>query len=284
MGKIFKPIVILIFVCIIVLFLIFCIFIWKPFSFPMGVNLHEANWLDFWGNFLGFIGTSALGLLALWQNERFKKENDNANARLEVANQRAYELNKELLKLQKQNHLSVIRVENGRELKVYAKDKGSKFINKLNEKNTILCHVSFTPKCPEENDYVLFEIYIKNITNNFVKHIELEAFELKSEFKDKGYRTSRCNGDADTLIAPFETYKLLFIIANLNTKVKEQSINEYLENMFDFKFTVSLTNLYGDITKIKFDLFAECGFEDEEDVFIYALSCNTVEISIEENS
>ena len=42
--------------------------------------------LSFYGSFLSFIGTMALGGLALWQNKKFKHENDTAQLRMEEIN------------------------------------------------------------------------------------------------------------------------------------------------------------------------------------------------------
>lgn len=57
------------------------------------VTLWEAkDVLAFYGSFLSFVGTTALGMLALWQNKKFKEENDNAQDRLEKINNRLLEL------------------------------------------------------------------------------------------------------------------------------------------------------------------------------------------------
>lgn len=48
--------------------------------------------LSFYGSFLSFIGTVALGALALWQNKKFKEENDIAQKRIENINDKLLEL------------------------------------------------------------------------------------------------------------------------------------------------------------------------------------------------
>lgn len=50
--------------------------------------------LSFYGSFLSFIGTVALGALALWQNKKFKEENDIAQKRIESVNDKLLELDK----------------------------------------------------------------------------------------------------------------------------------------------------------------------------------------------
>lgn len=57
------------------------------------VTLWEAkDALAFYGSFLSFVGTVALGMLALWQNQKFKIENDKAQDRLEKMNKKILEL------------------------------------------------------------------------------------------------------------------------------------------------------------------------------------------------
>lgn len=57
------------------------------------VTLWEAkDVLVFYGSFLSFVGTVALGMLVLWQNQKFKKENDKVQERLEKMNKKILEL------------------------------------------------------------------------------------------------------------------------------------------------------------------------------------------------
>lgn len=51
--------------------------------------------LSFYGTLLTFIGTVALGVLALWQNKRFKDENDKSQKRFEDINNRLLAINLE---------------------------------------------------------------------------------------------------------------------------------------------------------------------------------------------
>lgn len=56
----------------------------------VGPDWLQARWGA--GDILTYVGTVSLGLLAVWQNERFKKENDIAQERLERLSQQSNEL------------------------------------------------------------------------------------------------------------------------------------------------------------------------------------------------
>lgn len=60
------------------------------FSIPARNEWFAAKWTA--GEVLTFVSTVALGLLAVWQNKRFKEENDRSQARLEKLTVQANEL------------------------------------------------------------------------------------------------------------------------------------------------------------------------------------------------
>lgn len=57
---------------------------------PVGPDWLQARWGA--GDLLTYVGTVSLSLLAVWQNKRFKEENDKAQERLERISQQANEL------------------------------------------------------------------------------------------------------------------------------------------------------------------------------------------------
>lgn len=57
---------------------------------PIGPSWLQARWGA--GDILTYVGTVSLSLLAVWQNKRFKEENDKAQERLERISQQANEL------------------------------------------------------------------------------------------------------------------------------------------------------------------------------------------------
>ena len=64
----------------------FCYFIGDCGFILIKTSLTIDGFLDFYGSFLAFLGTVALGALALWQNHKFKIENDKAQSKLEQVN------------------------------------------------------------------------------------------------------------------------------------------------------------------------------------------------------
>lgn len=69
--------------------IIFALFIHILFKIKTGPEYLKAEWEA--GDILTYVSTVALGLLALWQNKRFKEENDISQARLEKLTEQANE-------------------------------------------------------------------------------------------------------------------------------------------------------------------------------------------------
>lgn len=62
--------------------LMFGTYLWFIFQggFPSGDGLEKKDWLAFWGSFLSFAGTTVLGAISVWQNNRANDVNKNAIA------------------------------------------------------------------------------------------------------------------------------------------------------------------------------------------------------------
>lgn len=73
----------------ILLVVVFTVVVHTLFSFT-GPEWLQAKWDA--GDLLSYVGTVSLGLLAVWQNKRFKEENDKAQERLEKLSQQSNEL------------------------------------------------------------------------------------------------------------------------------------------------------------------------------------------------
>ena len=69
---------------------VFALIIHTLFSFPAPCAFLEHEWGA--GDILTYVSTIALGVLAVWQNQKFKEENDTAQARMENLTNKANEL------------------------------------------------------------------------------------------------------------------------------------------------------------------------------------------------
>ena len=77
-------------VSFIILSVLFAIAVHIVFSCPAPGEWIRAKWGA--GEILTYVSTVSLGLLAVWQNQRFKEENDKSQERLEQLTQQANEL------------------------------------------------------------------------------------------------------------------------------------------------------------------------------------------------
>lgn len=90
--------------------ILFAIIIHLSFHWETDVEILHAKWEA--GDILTYVSTVALGLLAVWQNKRFKEENDVAQERLERLTAQANEISviNKIIEIESKH---LLRLENG---------------------------------------------------------------------------------------------------------------------------------------------------------------------------
>lgn len=119
------------------------------------------------GDILTFASTIALGLLAVWQNKKFKEENDLSQTRMENLTKKANEL-AAVSKIIEHESESVSRL----------RTKSQNFIDACNTE-AILVDISDIAHQPDD----FKKLYVKIKMDNRSKQIRLCAIELLSELK-----------------------------------------------------------------------------------------------------
>ena len=74
------------------------------------IDLNTDQWVGIFGGVLGYIGSCLLGALALYQNDKQRIENIEAQKRLEEANVRAEKINERLLQLEEAKYIPIIDI------------------------------------------------------------------------------------------------------------------------------------------------------------------------------
>ena len=141
-------------------FIIHCLF-----STPAPNEWIAAKWGA--GEILTFVSTVALGLLAVWQNKRFKEENDESQLRMEKLTKDA-------------NEISIVQkiVEHESNKLLRLRTKMQVFIDACNTQEAV-DDVSDVAQQPPD----FMKIYIKIKMDSRDKQIRLATIELLSELK-----------------------------------------------------------------------------------------------------
>ena len=144
---------------------IFAFIIHCLFSTPAPNEWVAAKWGA--GEILTFVSTVALGLLAVWQNKRFKEENDESQLRMENLTREANELSI-ISKVVEHENNSIERLRTKKAIFIAACDTESAVMD--------ISDVAQQPK-----DFM--KTYLKIKMDNRIKQIRLTAIELLSELK-----------------------------------------------------------------------------------------------------
>lgn len=190
------------------------------FSIPAPFTFFEGKWEEA-GDFLTYVSTIALGILAVWQNQKFKKENDAAQTRMENLTNRA-------------NELSVVSkiIEYESERISLLKAKTQSFIDACHTEGIFddLSDVANQPK-----DFM--KTFVKMKMDSREKHIRLSAVELLSELG-----TYPDNSQTVSLIKCLSEYSECAISIIKNTR--ELSVNEEAYNEKVSKEKFFITSIY----------------------------------------
>lgn len=197
----------------IILFLIFIIpiFINEAYKVNKGYITvwGGADVLSFYGDILSFGGTVLLGALALWQNLKFKKENDLSQVRLDQLNTKANDINDRLLKIEENKQRPYIDFENG-----------------------LLTDTTFIELYHEKNNEITIRVYLKNISNAVAKRCDLiegELFLTNKYYKLTGKENASEIFDRRSIL-PNEKLYYHFQCEEMINENKINEMNNFFEN------------------------------------------------------
>ncbi len=96
--------------------ILLCAFLFIIIAYTLGdhgtiiynTSLSFGEALSLWGAILAFYGTVFLGLVSLWQNERYKKDNDESQAKMEKFNERANSISEKMLDIEVMQELPIL--------------------------------------------------------------------------------------------------------------------------------------------------------------------------------
>ena len=151
---------------------------------PVGPDWLQARWGA--GDLLTYVGTVSLSLLAVWQNKRFKEENDKAQERLERISQQA-------------NELSIInKILEHEENRIKIVKNAIKMFDNYSDLTNIIAHQ--TDSIRGGNLLADMARWRKELQDSFgdvIAELVNEPFVDTNELR---YEIGRCYGQADSVI------------------------------------------------------------------------------------
>ncbi len=152
--------------------LIICMFLTDGFL-PLGIQLKRNDWLVFWGSVLAYIGTVFLGWLALKQNKKIQKTNDEWQKKFFETNQKTLELNQRLTRIEEQKHTPFIIIDDEKEFNIYLYPETNERFKCINDDHVLLYKGSYNTddKGTIPQEIFSIELDIKNISETNIKDI-----------------------------------------------------------------------------------------------------------------
>lgn len=174
------------------------------FKISAPCEFFAAEWSA--GELLTFLGTVFLGGLALWQNKKFKDENDKSQEELKTLTEKANDINDKLLDIEKEKTKPKFLVERffglqkANQLKKEENLKTKLGISKLkciknldgnndvNNIDYIVCYNLAIDETDEESidkeyDVMYYEIFLKSISDSSITKIEFEKIIFRNDNK-----------------------------------------------------------------------------------------------------
>lgn len=201
--------------------ILFALIIHCLFSEPAPNEWLVAKWEP--GDILTYVSTIALGLLAVWQNKKFKEENDNAQQRMETL-------------ATKTNELALVSkvIEYERSKISQLKLKSRNFIDSCNTENASL---DIADVANQPDDFK--KTYVKVKMDGRCSQIRLWSIELLYELDL--YNTDANVAELSRLISEYSNASLALVQEiRTNTVVestyhrKKELEKQFLQNIFNF--------------------------------------------------
>lgn len=116
-----------------------------------------ADVLSFYGSFLSFIGSIILGIVAIWQNNK------------------AYKLNEQLQKLQQAEYISMVSVK-----RVIVERENSSNLNLMNKQNSQIDIIDMTKDGFSSDEFYYIDAEIKNDSKYPIVQMQIHPSDIKN--------------------------------------------------------------------------------------------------------
>lgn len=212
------------------------------FKWRTGCYWIEAEWeagemLGYFASVLSFLPTVVLGYATLMLNDKANKQND------------------KLIKMQYNQQKSIVVFDQTRKLLFFTLNKDPILLDRLNKRGVDI-NLDYIDNGYTTNDIMIMEIWLKNVTDNFVAGIELEQFDIVICDEDNEvYCVKPKKGLGEELsifIGEKENEKVRFILTGLKSFLPKEKW-EVMQYEFEIRCLLSIRNVYGQITQVYFE-------------------------------
>lgn len=201
-------------------------------------GIEASNWLNAIFSWLSILSAIFVGLIAFWQNERFKEENDISSKKSDERQEDLLRINDRLIKIEENKECAylaflqeMVTVSNGEEIEL-----------KSNRKKYI---AGITDSDKNFKDSTIFCFGVTNQTNVPIRHFELVKLILSYRDYNKDDETlikSYNNGGfvPSPIIAQGEAVNYILVANNLEDLV----CNKPVDCEINIRLTLRVTSIY----------------------------------------
>ena len=218
----------------------------------------EADWtsgdaLGYVGDVLAFLGTVILGYVSLVLNEKAVKQND------------------KLINMQHNQEKAISIYNQEEQMVLYAKNEDPILIKRL-EKDGIDANLDYISDTYNTHDIMILEIYLKNLTNNAVTGLTINAFDI---IINESIIQPICGlgEECSAFISEKGTQKLKIILTGLRTVLSDEQWKE-MNMEFDIRCVISSKNAFNEVTIVRFNTGAFIVSEKEKQGRLAYKICN----------
>lgn len=213
------------------------LFKWHTGCYWMESEWEAGDMLGYFGNVLSFLATILLGYATLRINDKANKQND------------------KLIQMQYNQQKSIAVFDQTRKLLFFTLNKDPILFNRLDMRGVDIA-LDYIENTYQSNDIMIMEIWLKNITDNFVAGVKLEQFDIVIyDENNKEYimkPKKGLNEEVSIFIGEKETEKVRFILTGLKS-VLSRNQWEIMQYEFEIRNLLSIRNVYGQITQVYFE-------------------------------
>lgn len=224
------------------------LFKWRTGCYWIESEWESGDMLGYFGDVLSFLATILLGYATLVINDKANKQND------------------KFVEMQYNQQKSIVVFDQTRKLLFFVSNNDPILFGRL-DKRGVDINVDYIENAYQTYDIMIMEIWLKNITDNFVAGVELDQFEIVI-YTGNGERycvkpKKGLGEELSIFIGEKENERVRFILTGLRDVLSNEQW-EFMQYEFEVRCLLSIRNVYGQITKVYFETGADLKVDDEK--------------------